>query len=302
MKGQKIIASILVIGLLFTSINSAKADPINSINGFTPAKGQGIFAVQYRSLHLTSSVLNQDIGATFVPTVLGYGITEKLTAVGVVAWRATELQFDDPFSGDRIQRDGAGLGDTEIYFTYRFLTHDTASSTQRWQAYLGLGVPAGRDAVSDRFGRLPASLQPSGGVLYPIYGLSYKYSNLDYQFDFSTFYDQFTTENDISPGNLWAFNFALARRIWPWTLPEFEPDSQLTFMVELVGSWTGNTEILGVEQQDTNGFETLIAPGLQFTHKNLVLDASVQLPIITNTQVGTSETDINLISGFRIYL
>ena len=302
MRNNIVIILIIFMGLL---LHPVKADPINSINGFTPAKGEAIFVTQYRSNLASNNSFR--FGQILVPMVVGYAPTEKLTLIGVLPWYANELRTSADFPsipGIVIpdQRDGAGLGDIFLYTAYRFYTKNTASASHRFTLFTGLETPTGRNAVSDRFGRLPQGLQPGSRTWDPLIGLGYKLDKVDYKADTYINYKYNTTDDGYSAGNVFSYNLSAERRIWPWKLPEFGADKSLNFIVELNGYWTGSTEVQGTAVTGSANHVLFISPGLQYAYKNTIWDLSVMLPVIKNYSEGSIEPDINLVGGMRIYL
>ncbi len=255
-----ILISILVLYAL--EPHSANAIPINSDVGLTPHKSEFIFRVQTRYLKKSDDLLNQgrSVDAVVVPFVGVYGFTAKSSILVKVPVIYRELK-----TATGAFRSDYGPGDVTVLGKYRFFTHNFKGGTSRISAIAGLELPTGDDDARDSLGLLPKGIQLGSGSVDVIAGGTYTLQTLDYEIDADLRYIFNQEANNFEFGDVFKYNLAYQKRIWPSLLPDTGVYSQWNAVLELNGVYEMKSELGGNAVANSGGSTMYLSPGIQFS-------------------------------------
>lgn len=260
------------------------AQGINTNVALAVAKGEGIWRSQLRWMRASEdpSPLDREADLLVAPQVLVYGVTPRLTAFGILpilAHRKVEG------GGRTLVRDEA-VGDFTLLGRYTFFQDDYAPlSTRRVALLAGMKFPSG----ADRFGT------PS---FDPIAGIVGTWAADRHELDADLVYTLTTERHDIETGDVVRYDVAYRYRLWP---DRFRGRRmQLNGLLELNGAWTDETRIDGRTQRATGGHVVFLSPGLQFITSRLIVEASLQLPVVQDLNGPQLETDFIGVLSTRV--
>jgi len=270
--------------------------PINSDVGLTPFKGEFIFRAQTRYLRKSDDPLNagRSVDVVVVPFVGVYGFTAKSSVLVKVPVIYRELKT----AGGALRSDH-GPGDVTVLGKHRFFTHNFKGGTSRFSAIAGLELPTGDDNARDSLGLLPKGIQLGSGSVDVIAGVTYTLQTLDHQFDMDLRYIFNNEANDFEFGDIFKYNLAFQKRVWPSILPDKGVYSQWNAVLELNGVLERKSELGGNSVAGSGGNTLYLSPGVQFVTKRSVFEFSFLYPVVQNLNGNQIETDYSLVLSYR---
>ena len=277
----------LVLALLAPA--PAVAQGINTNVALPVAMGEGIFRSQLRYVRATDdpSPSDREVRTLVALQTLVYGITPRLTAFAtlrVLAHRRVEM------GGDTVRRDEE-LGDLRLLGRYTLFVDDYAPlSTRRLAILAGMKFPTGTNTTGpDRFGT------PS---FDPILGAVGTWAANRHELDVDALYTITTKRHDLEAGDRFRYDLAYRYRVWPKRFGRRL--LALHGVLELNGAWTGRTHEDGRTVRDSGGHMLFVSPGVQFVTDRLILEASVQVPVVQDLNGPQLETDFVGVFSVRI--
>lgn len=288
------IFSILVLTL--PARTAAQGPPINTD---TPILlGLEGRAVMLRSMVLRKSKLYRD--GTEIPDPLNREVTAVATVVAVPVNLTTDLLVgvSIPTISVKMRETGAtesslGLGDVSLSAKHVLIQVDRLQETFRVAAKGSVKLPTGDDerTLALGSGSLDFSLGAVGAWIGRRYGL---YVDVSYSFN--------GTAHDLEYGNSLKYNAAVGFRLIP-AIYETYPAEQVNLYVELNGEYHRKDESNGQDLPITGNNLVFLSSGFQYIPSRiLLLEASLQLPIVQSlngTQLGT---DFGFSGGVRLLL
>lgn len=218
---------------------------------------------------------------------IGYGLTRDLSVYIQPSYKVREMEM--PMEGmSPMKEESSGIGDTDAYMRYRFLKEDREDGTFQTALLLGIKVPTGEYELEDNGRRLMPMVQPGTGSVDYQAGLAMTYRKGKLTVDQDLIY-RVNTENqdNYKFGNLLSYDLAGLYQM-----------KDLYLMLELNGRFYEMNENNGVEDVNTGGHQIFINPGVSYhIMPNLMLMASVQVPIYTNMNGSAQETNYHAMGG-----
>ncbi len=287
---------ISILALYALKPHFVHALPINSDVGLTPHKGEFIFRTQARYLRKSDDPLNQgrSVDEVVVPFVGVYGFTAKSSVLVKVPFIYRELK-----TAGGASRSDHGTGDVSFLGKHRFFTHNFKGGTSRVSAIAGLELPTGDDNARDSLGLLPKGIQLGSGSVDVIAGGTYTLQTLDYEFDMDLRYIFNNEANNFEFGDVFKYNLAYQKRIWPSILPDRGIYNQWNAVLELNGVYEEKSESGGNDVASSGGNTVYLSPGIQFVTKRAVAEFSFLYPVIQDLNGSQLETDYSLALSFR---
>lgn len=267
------------------------AVPINSDVALTPFKGQTIIRSQAKYTRKTSDQTDKDreMRIWMFPTTFVYGLTERLAFSLTAPY--TDKEEKSTSAGVRSTINDSGIGDTTLMSKYRIWSKDLRGGARRISLIGGLELPTGDDN---------AQLKLGSGSVDPIAGILFTNQSLNQEFDVDLTY-QFNTEaSNYEFGDVFKYNIAYQRRVWPVVLPEKGVYSQVNLVLELNGEYDQKDKSNGSIVKNSGGNTLFLSPGIQLAAKKWVLETSLQLPIIQDLNGSQVETDYAIVASLRL--
>ncbi len=247
-----------------------------------------------RYQHIEKQKGGRRLSEDIVSTKTVFGLNRDLT-----------LALNVPYVNRRLHRSGRptlrsqGLGDITLSGKYRYYQDSGVSKTTEAAVLLGLELPTGRTDRRDDGMRLAQPLQPGSGSLDTILGTAFTHIDDRFLINADLFWKINAKADNFRFGDTYRFDVGAQYRIYP---ERYERSDQLTVLLiaELNGSYAGRNRLHSVTQRDSGGFKVLASPGIQvILSETLLLEASLQLPIIQNLHGTALEQEYGTIAGLR---
>jgi len=279
------------------SFGETRAAPQTFNTALPVAQGQFVFRQQflYRQAVDDPGPADRRLDLTGSISVLGYGITPKLAAFGVLPYLDKELETTMP--NGRVTRSTTGLADARLFGRYTVFQRDAPGRTFRIAPLLGIEAPTGDDDDRDRLGALPPPLQLGSGSWDPFGGLVVTYQTLDYQIDTQASYELNTEANGFELGDEARLDGSIQYRIRPQALTSGVPGF-LYAVLEANLVHQAKNRIEGTADPDSGGTTLFASPGIQYVTKRWIVEAIVQLPLSQDLNGSALEDDFIVRAGF----
>ncbi len=251
----------------------AMAGPINTNAALTPRKGGAIFRLQYHYSEAGEAGNIMHVNSSRVIGTLVYGITEDLAAIFSAPYVNRQVDRVVPRFG-RSEQAHDGVGDLNFMLKYRFWQRDDGPGrTMRWAVLGGMNFRSGNsDFSSDSYD--------------PVIGTVFSVRRTGLHFDADLLY-QFNTGRGRFSHDALRYDASLALRLISGTTQR-DIAWELNAVAELNGRYVAN-----------GSHEVFLSPGVQFVTDQLVLETSIQLPVIQDLPTSQPETDYRVITGLR---
>ncbi|MCZ6807982.1 MAG: transporter [Deltaproteobacteria bacterium] len=283
--GRWISSLVLAGALIWTS--RAEAGPITFNTALPVHANELIVREQVIWLRATDdpSPMNRNLNIIAVPTVLVYGAHPRVAVFGILPflYKRLDVTITTPSGEQRVRRSTSGFGDLSTFVRVTALQIDRPRETIRLAPFAGLKMPTGATGIADDLGQLPPALQLGSGSWDPFLGLIFTWQKLRWEFDVSGSYLVRTQANDFNAGDEARGDASFQYRVVPWGEVGPGVPSWLFAVLETNVVWQGRDEIAGVENPDSGGLNWYLAPGLQWITLRTVLEAAVQIPVLTRT-------------------
>jgi len=259
------------------------AGPINNDTAFTLAKGEYIFREQIRYTRKCNdpSSFHRIVTIVELPTVLLYGVTEKILLIGKYPLFYKKLTACK--AKGRQTRENFGLGDFTIRGKFRFFTHDKAGRTTRASVFAGLKFPTGSSQKKDALGLIPRPQQLGTGSWDVPFGFVFTAASLQHQIDIVAQYKVNGTNNTgFKFGNIFRHDLSYQYRIHPHKLPETGVPAFVYAVIEFNGIVREKNKHCGITDNNSGGYTLFISPGIQYVKTRFVAEVAIQIPTIQN--------------------
>lgn len=279
---RRVLLGATLLALLTPGV--AWAQGIHTDVALPVARGEGIWRSQLRYLRATDDPagLGRELDSLIAPQTLVYGITPRLTAFATLPVLA-HRRFDP---GQANARTDSAVGDLRLLGRFMLLIDDHAPlSTRRAALLAGMKFPTG----ADRFGT------PSYD---PILGAVGTWAFDRHELDADALYTITTQRHDFEAGDHLRYDLAYRYRLWPARFGTRL--AQLNGLLELNGQWSGRTRADGGLLAASGGHVVFLSPGVQLALKNLVLEASIQLPVVQDLKGPQLEADFVAVLSVRV--
>lgn len=263
----------------------AFAGPITFNSALPVSKGELV----YRQLFLQRSIFDDTarpdrrVVATGGVSVLGYGVTGKLTLFAKIPYLHKTLDATTPMGP--AHRSNHGFGDATLFARYTAYQYNAAGTSFRIAPFLGVVAPTGSDSYRDAHGVQPRVFQPGSGTWGVLGGAVATYQTLNYEIDTSLSYQGNGHHAGFSPGDVTRFDASFQYRLLPRVLGGGLPHF-LYGVLETNLIHTGRNTVDGSNDSAPGGTEWFIAPGLQYVTPRWVLDGAIQIPVQRNVPDG----------------
>lgn len=251
-----------------------------------------------RSMVLRKTTLYRD--GSEIPDPLGREVTAVATVLAVPVNITTDLlvgitipTMSVKMKDTGVTKSSFGLGDVSVFAKHVLIQFDRLGETFRVAAKGSVKLPTGDDERTPALGSgsLDYSLGAVGAWIGRRYGL---YGDVSYSFN--------GTAHDLEYGNSLKYNAAVGFRLIP-AVYETYPAEQVNLYIELNGEYHLKDESNGQDLPNTGGNVVFLSSGVQYIPSRiLLLEASLQLPIVQSlngTQLGT---DFAFSGGVRLLL
>ncbi|MFQ5731087.1 MAG: hypothetical protein ACE5KM_03925 [Planctomycetaceae bacterium] len=249
---------------------------INTNTAIAPGEGQYVYRTQLRFLKSNGSpgTATRDVNVLVSPQVLAYGARQNLTLFGVVPLVKRDGTVRPPGPpGAFRELDDFGVGDMRFFAKYRFFEEDEEGETTRWSVFGGIEAPSyDKDFSSDSWD--------------PFVGTVWTYQTLTWGLDLDWFWN-FNTGSGVFRHDEMRYDTAYTYVLLIGQTVD-EKFWQLNSIFEFNGSYfTDGSHIL------------YAAPGFQLALPRMIVEASLQLPVVRDLKRGL-EPDFTVVIGSRI--
>jgi len=296
--GRVGLTSVVAVAGLLGVPHRATAGPITFSSALPVADQELVFRQQllWRRSHDDPSPKDRRLDVVAAPSVVGYGLHERVTVFGTLPFLYKRLELETP-AGTKT-RSTSGFGDMKTFVRGTLLQFDAEGRTARLAAFGGLKLPTGADDEADELGRLPQPLQLGTGSWDPLGGLIFTWQTLQWEFDTAVRYSFPTEANDFQAGDQVRANASFQYRVASFPKSGGVP-SFLYAVAESNFRWTDRDVIAGKSNPDSGGTTLHLDPGLQWVHKRWVLESIVQIPALQNLNGSALENDFIARLSFR---
>ena len=190
---------------------------------------------------------------------------------------------------------GYGLSDISIFGRYNLYQTHKPTEIFRITGQFGLYLPTGKDDSFDNIGKLPPTLQRGKGSISPSILLiaSKLWHNFAFHNDIGYTYSP--EANNIDYGDILKFDSAISYRFLTTT------SNKWNAILELNGTYTKKLKNNNILNHNSGGTVVYASPGIQFIHANLMIEASIQIPVIESLNGNPAfKPDYTALLGFRI--
>ncbi len=263
----------------------AVATPLSFNTALPVAAGEVTTRFDAKVTGAGEASMNQDLTAVAAPAAVAYGITRNWALIAMGPLFVDKSLSLDASTG-RMTREANGLGDFTFLGRYTLIEIDHPGSTFRIAPFAGVQAPTGRDNLSDRFGRLSRPLQPGSGAWDPIFGSIVTWQTLGWEVDADAGAQINNEADGFRFGDVAFTDQSFQYRLWPRTLGAETPGF-LYGAIESNLQWQGASSAGGarIQQAGLNWYGDV---GLEYVTRNYVLEAAVQVPLVTHEFNGTS--------------
>jgi hypothetical protein len=277
-------------------MSQAWAAPVTFNTALPISEGVFLYRQQLRwqSSADDPSGMNREMDAQVAISVLGYGINSKLAVFGVVPWVDKSLEMT--VNGNAIERDNRGMGDAKVFARYTFWQDDAQGRTFRAAAFGGLTAPTGKDDETDRFGRLPPSLQNGSGTWNGFGGVVATWQSMNFEIDGEISYEENREANNFEAGDESRLNFSWQRWYWP---SDSSRDAGFLYGVEFNWLHRGQNKVGGQKEANSGGDTLWLAPTLQYVTQRYILEMALQKPVVQDLNGTALENDLIAITSVR---
>ena len=277
----------------------APAGPISFNSALTLSSGEFVFREQgvLSQSGDDPSGADRDRRSIASLSVLGYGVDEDISVFAVLPYLDNRL--DVTSGGERRTRETSGIGDIRLFGRHVVVRKNWPARAFRLSLFAGIETPTGEDDESDRFGRLPASVQLGSGSWDPFGGVVATYQTLDFQIDGQLAYQANTEANGFAFGDVARADASFQYRLWPRTFSGGVPNF-LYGVLEANLIHQGKNDDHGEDDGNSGGLSLFLTPGLQLVGRRWIFEAAVQLPVVQDLNGTALESDYVVRAGFRV--
>lgn len=288
----------LSVGQILRDATKVYAFPINAPNARTLFGEFRLGVADFRFTHLSGAGQELDI---FEETLTGvYAVTGDLSLGLTLPIVQKKLEFKTP-TGKTSEIRSQGLGDLSLVGVYRFYRRDIPRATTQFSLIGGFKAPTGSTSQRDRNApaltgtdsrRLPRPLQPGSGSWDGILGIA-GFQNLDQLSFYGSVQGKINSEDDnFRFGNNLHYDFTVDYV----TLAE----RNLFFVLELNGVQAWKNKENGTKVRNSGGHTLHLSPGIQYLPlPYLILESSVQIPIVQDLNGRQPEKRVSVLVGLR---
>lgn len=268
---------------------SVLAGPITFVTALPVAQDQGVFRAQLNGTYGGGATLDT------LSSVFAWGATDRISLFANVPTFFGSLQPPPA------PRSFAGPADSLLYARYQLVRKNWLTRTFRIAPIAGFFAPTGSANASDRFGRLPQSLQTGSGALSPYLATALTWENLTYEYNADVSYRFNPSGAGYRPGNEFRADFSFQRRLLPWSLGRGVP-SFLYFIAESNFYDDAPLRLNSSPLPQTGGRRWYLDPGLNFAAERWQVGAVAQIPLLQNlTGIPHPPHTIGVVAFFQLY-
>lgn len=244
--------------------------------------------------------LARESRARVLSAAVVYGLSRRISLIGIVPLFNKELRFDSP-SGINDLGAGFGLGDATLLAKWRLVKKNRGRGSFQLSLQGGVKLPTGRsDARDPSTGALlPPKLQRGTGSWDPTADLiaSYVTPSARWFFKASTGGTLSTAAGGFERGDQLRYDTMIKARITPLN------SRDLFLLLELNGLWQGRSHAGEVEIGNSGGNLLYLSPGIQYlVRQNVILEAGAQFPVVRDLNGIQLAPNANLLFGLRYIL
>jgi len=245
--------------------------------------------------------LDRNVTILATPIVVPFAVTRRLIPILIVPSMRKQLTTTE--NGVKQEIRNTGISDVTLNLKYAFWQRDRLNQTTRLAAFAAVKFPTGSTDETDASGKpLPAGLQLGTGSWDFPFGLAFTRSSGRFGLNAALFYRINTEHEAIDFGNQFKSDLAFGYRLYPAQYETYR-EKVVNLYLEINSTVTGKNQINGETDSSSGGHTIFLSPGLQWVlRQNLLIEASLQLPVFEDLNGTQLENDFVFSAGMRYLL
>lgn len=303
---------VLLASLFFVEIHSGQAQvmPFNAqtamSTGFEERAVRTFFRVVSKSgLRMGRESMEDPLDRSVIvlanPVAIPFAVTNHLIQILVVPIMRKQLTMLQ--NGMEQETSNTGLSDITLNLKYALWQRDAMNETTRLAVFAGVKFPTGSTDKTDASGNLlPISLQLGTGSWDVPLGAAFVRSKGHFGLTINAFYHLKTEHEAVDFGDQFNYDLAIGYRLYPAEYETYRERVVILYM-EVNGLVRGKNDVQDKTDPDSGGHTIFLSPGLQWIFmRNLLVEASIQLPVFEDFNGTQLEDDFIISAGIRYLL
>lgn len=284
MKTARVVAALLTMAL---GTGTAEAAGINTDVALPVHQGGFVFRSQLRYQRLANdpTVLGRETTVWAAPLVVVYGVTSRTTVIGALPY-IFESSTSNP-AGAPVEDQRSGLADLRLLIRQTVFVRDGVQRTSRLGLLGGIEIPSGSEGFS------------SNTTQYLLGGV-YTLQHGRHELDVDNVWKLNGEADGVDAGDEYQADAAYQLRVAPWNWPESGAPAQVYGVLEANWSMRQRSSVGGARVADSGGSRLFLSPGLQLVTRQVIYEASLQLPVMRDLNGGQLEPDLGASLGLRV--
>ncbi len=280
-KFRQCIALAISFFLLPASYAVAAAITFNTALPLSQAErvARGLFSLAHRSGSVGDN--QKSIEQLSFTSVLGYGVTPKLSVFGVLPIRHIEQRVD------ALSQSDTAIGDVEIFSRYEVWRIDKRGTTRRIAPFAGVRLPSGDVGIS------------SDGTSDVFAGVVFTLANIHQNFEAQIRYDRNGSNDQFDAGDGLSLDFSWQKRVFPSKITS-ETKGFWFAVLEAKLNYAERNQFNGLDNTNSGGFTSSLSPGMQYITRRWIGELAVRIPINNDLNGDALEPDYTVFSGIRV--
>jgi hypothetical protein len=278
------VATILTVVL---GLDAAEAAGINTDVALPVHQGGFVFRGQlrYRRLANDPTPLGRETTVWAAPLVVLYGVTSRTTVIGALPYVFASNKSNP--AGAPVEDHRSGLADLRLVVRQTIFVRDGVQRTSRLGLLGGLEIPSGSEAFS------------SNTTQYLLGGV-YTLQHGRHELDVDNVWTLNGEANGVNTGDEYQADAAYQLRVAPWNWPERGAPAQVYGVLEANWSLRQRSDVGGARVADSGGSLLFLSPGLQLVTRQVIYEASLQIPVMRDLDGGQLEPNLGASLGLRV--
>ncbi len=284
MRTARVVTALLTMAL---GTGIAEAAGINTDVALPVHQGGFVFRGQLRYQRLANdpTALGRETTVWAAPLVVVYGVTSRTTVIGALPY-IFESSKSNPV-GAPVEDHRRGLADLRLLIRQTVFVRDGVQRTSRLGLLGGIEIPSGSEGFS------------SNTTQYLLGGV-YTLQHGRHELDVDNVWKLNGEADSVDAGDEYQADAAYQLRVAPWNWPESGTPAQVYGVLEANWSTRQRSSAGGARVADSGGSLLFLSPGLQLVTRQVIYEASLQIPVIRDLNGSQLEPNLGASLGLRV--